>query len=279
MSVIVQPMEGITFGCDPELFIVDSKGEFVCPDGIIPGTKDEPYPVPKGAVQQDGMAAEFNINPVDNYHDFEDSIKTVMKEMEKFLPDGYRYACVPSAVFSEAEWERASEKTKQLGCSPDFNAWTGSPNPPPADEENPRLRCAGGHLHYGWTNDADMSNAQHILACRDLVKQLDWFLGGWSIRLDKDDLRRRLYGKAGAMRFKPYGVEYRTLSNFWLANPSRRKAVWNRMNSAIWAMRASFIPDQAEKWGLNSSLIESINESKRNAFLEKQFSFPIMSID
>jgi hypothetical protein len=270
----VEAMEGLTFGCDPEMFIVNSDGEFVAPDGIIPGTKEEPYKVKAGAVQQDGMAAEFNIDPVTTYKDWEKNITTVMAELEKFLPDGHKLVAVPSATFSEKEWEKASDHSKILGCSPDFNAWTGTPNAPPEDLENPRLRCAGGHIHYGWTEDADMSNIQHISACRDLVKQMDWYLGAWSLRMDKDPLRRRLYGKAGAMRFKPYGVEYRTLSNFWIANPNRRRAAWDRMQTGIWKMRQQFLPTTAKNW--NPLLIEAINTSTRDQLLEKAFHFPIM---
>ena len=36
------------------------------------------------------------------------------------------------------------------------------------------------------------------------------------MRMDTDQKRRTLYGKAGAYREKSYGVEYRTLSSFWL---------------------------------------------------------------
>jgi|SRR6185312_15368974 len=276
-------MEGLTFGCDPELFIVNSDGDFVSPDNIIPGTKAEPYPVKYGAVQQDGMAAEFNIDPVRTFKEFERNITTVMAELEKFLPEGHKLVCTPSATFSEKEWEKSSDTAKVLGCSPDFNAWTGTVNSPPEDLENPRLRCAGGHLHYGWTDDADMMNEQHIKNCRELVKQLDWYLASWSLRMDKDKLRRRLYGKAGSMRFKPYGVEYRTLSNFWLLNASRRKAVWDRMQKAIWNMRQAYSPDIAEKlddgfgFSFNDALIESINTSTRNKTLEDKFHFPIMS--
>lgn len=278
MAVVMEAMEGLTFGCDPELFIVDSDGEFVCPDGIIPGTKDEPYPVNGGFVQQDGMAAEFNIPPARTFIEFEKSITRVMKEMEKFLPSGHKFVTTPSATFSEKAWDKASETAKALGCSPDFNAWTGEVNPPPEDLENPRTRCAGGHLHFGWTEGADLNNPQHIITCRDLVKQLDWYLAAWSLRMDSDKMRRRLYGKAGSMRFKDYGVEYRVLSNFWLSNSSRRKNVWNRMQNAIWGMRRNYIPDQAEKYGLNPYLIESINTSKRNALLEGTFRFPVMEV-
>lgn len=270
-------MEGLTFGADPEMFIVDEDGEFVAPDNIIPGTKEEPYKVEFGAVQQDGMAAEFNIDPVDNYKDWERNLTAVMKQMGAMLPPGHKLVAKSSAVFSEKQWDETSDHSKMLGCSPDFNAWTGTTNPPPEDLDNPRLRCAGGHIHFGWTEKADLSNIQHISACRDLVKQMDWYLGAWSLRMDKDKERRRLYGKAGAMRFKPYGVEYRTLSNFWIENSSRRLATWNRMQTAIWAMKDNFFPDQGGG-AYNDLLIKAIDNSERDSFLESAFRFPIVEL-
>jgi hypothetical protein len=36
---------------------------------------------------------------------------------------------------------------------------------------------------------------------------------------DKDTERRKLYGKPGAFRPKPYGCEYRVLSNAWVDKP------------------------------------------------------------
>ena len=44
----------------------------------------------------------------------------------------------------------------------------------------------------------------------------------------KDTQRRELYGKAGEVRFKEYGVEYRTLSNFWTFNSDNIKFVWDQ---------------------------------------------------
>jgi hypothetical protein len=41
-------------------------------------------------------------------------------------------------------------------------------------------------------------------------------------------LRRELYGKAGAFRPKPYGVEYRVLSNRWLNSEALIRWVYNQ---------------------------------------------------
>lgn len=277
-------MPGFTFGCDPELFIRDDKGVVVSAAGLIPGDKQNPYKVKGGAIQVDGMAAEFNIDPVTNYADFTKNINTVLRELRTFLPRGYELVPIPSVEFSKEVWDAAPDKAKELGCTPDYNAWTGTLNPPPANLEKPTLRCAGGHLHIGWTNDADITERNHILNCVDLVKQLDWYLGGWSIHQDNDNMRRSLYGSAGACRFKPYGVEYRTLSNFWLTSSAKREAVWNRMQKAIHDMRTDFTPDKAEaltkrtNYDFNKALIRSINESQPDTTLQRNFRFPLIEV-
>lgn len=261
------------FGCDPELFITNENDVFVTADGLIPGTKEEPYKVECGAVQVDGMAAEFNIDPATSFEEWDHNISTVLRELKKFLPAGYNLHAVPSVTFTQEEWDKAPDNAKVLGCMPDFNAWTGEANPPPNDPENPTLRTASGHIHIGWTENVDVTDRNHMKHCQDLVKQLDWFLGGWSLQMDSDPVRRRLYGKAGAMRFKPYGTEYRVLSNFWVMSKVTRREVWNRLQHALKAMRKEYIPETAG--GYNDILIDSINNSQREDFLERAYTFPL----
>lgn len=271
------PLKGFKFGCDPELFVANSDGEFVSAEGLIPGTKNEPHPVDGGAVQVDGMAAEFNIDPARTFEEFDNNITKVLETLKKMLPEGYSLHALPSVDFSEEVWEKTPYMAKVLGCSPDFNAWTGEVNPPPENREQPRLRTAAGHLHIGWTEDMSLSNIQHIMNCRDLVKQLDWYLGAWSVLVDKDTSRRSLYGKAGACRYKPYGVEYRVLSNFWVLDPVMRLETWNRMVSAIQGMRSGYMPKLAQsiRTNWNDKLIQSISESSLDSKLATKFTFPI----
>ena len=63
----------ITIGCDPEFFVKENN-KFVNAHGLIEGTKDFPQLVNKGAVQVDGMALEFNINPAKNSKEFVSNI-------------------------------------------------------------------------------------------------------------------------------------------------------------------------------------------------------------
>lgn len=271
--MIAEAMPGLKFGCDPELFVVNSDGEFVTAAGLIPGTKEEPFKVECGAVQVDGMAAEFNTDPAETFEEFDKNVSTVLATLKKMLPKGHKLVACPSVTFSERAWADAPEEAKILGCNPDFNAWTGNVNPPPNDPDNRRLRTASGHVHIGWTEGQDARDPDHFRYCTDLVKQLDWYLGPWSLRKDDDPIRRRLYGKAGAMRFKPYGVEYRVLSNFWIKTPKTRLAMWNKMQEAIWAMRENYVPDTLLGKINESSLIKSINDSKLDGSLTRKFSF------
>lgn len=276
-AIPMVPMEGFTFGCDPELFVFDPEGRPV-PADMIPGTKDNPHKVEFGAVQRDGFAAEFNIDPAPTFKEFNRNIAAVMKQLEGFLPKGHTLQTVPSVVFDKDVFDAARDDIKELGCQPDFNAWTGEVNPPPADLENPYMRCAAGHLHIGWTEGAGLDDIQHIMNCRDLVKQLDWYLGGWSLKMDNDPSRRSLYGKAGACRLKDYGVEYRVLSNFWITNTQRRLAVWNRLQSAINSMVKGFLPDKIPN-EYNNALIAAIDSTTRNKGLERDFRYPLMTMD
>lgn len=279
MSVqVINCMSGFKFGCDPELFIFDGAGEPVSAEGIIPGTKESPHPVPCGAVQHDGMAAEFNIEPATNFADFNRNILTVMKSLGEFLPKDHTLQILPSVNFSRSAFDNTSDSAKALGCQPDFNAWTGSINPPPRDMNNPFLRTASGHLHIGWGDDFDLCDAQHTVNCRDLVKQFDWFLGAYSVLMDDDPKRRSLYGRAGAYRPKPYGVEYRVLSNFWITSRERRLAIWNRMQIAIYEMKNRFIPEKVPS-SENAALISFINDTRRNKEFESRYRYPIVITD
>lgn len=271
---------GMKFGADPELFVVDSEGNGVCPT-FLEGTKENPEPVKGGALQRDGFAAEFNIDPVDCYEDWNSNFNKVIAELSRRLPSGHSLVAQPSMSMSKKVWEEAPNDARMLGCSPDFNAWSGEMNPPPMRDKSSTLCTAAGHIHAGWTEDADLSDSAHIEAGRDLVKQLDWFLGAWSLTKDKDATRRSLYGKAGAMRFKPYGIEYRVLSNFWVLNASLRRIVWDRMQYALMEMRNHYYPEITMKNGLydfNNAVVESINSSKLDKTLSSSYRFPVVAL-
>lgn len=271
------PKEGFKFGADPELFIFDKDDRPVPACGLIPGTKQYPFPVDKGAIQVDGTAAEFNIDAANTFEEFSGNIDIVLEQLRSFLPPGHTLKAVPFVRWDQAVFDAMPDDAKELGCSPDFNAWTGEQNnPPDRPETDKTLAVAAGHIHIGWTDEASPTDLQHIMNCRDLVKQLDWYVGSWSVKHDTDPTRRSMYGRAGACRYKPYGVEYRVLGNFWVLDPKMRLLVWNRMQTAINNMRALPLPDRAGSY--NDYMIQSINETRESSMLS-QIQYPYSTLD
>lgn len=269
------PLPGFTFGADPEFFILDDKDVLVTAEGLLPGTKEEPFLVEGGAIQVDGMAAEFNVDPSATYQEFSSNVDKVVNTLKSMLPTGFNLSTETSVIFSPEEWIKAPSQAKVLGCSPDYNAWTFEVNHPPNAAKNPRLRTASGHIHFGWTESESLSDFDHLQRCSELVQQLDYYLGGWSLQIDKDSVRRQLYGQAGACRFKTYGVEYRVLSNFWVLDENIRRQVWDRMNLAIKSLAKGHVSGKNAEH--DEMLIKSINTSTRIPELEQKYSFPILT--
>lgn len=219
----------ILVGADPELFMFRD-GQFVSAHGAIPGDKKNPHKVDKGAVQVDGMALEFNIDPAKNAEEFALNLKTVMGTLASMVP-GHELKAVPVAHFSKEVFAAQPAEALVLGCEPDFNAYTGKENPRPNGEVP--FRTGAGHVHIGWGKDLDIRDPDHFEACIMATRQLDYYLGLGSLLFDEDQERRQMYGAAGAFRPKPYGVEYRVLSNAWLRNEDLMKWVFDATKLGI----------------------------------------------
>ncbi len=208
----------ILIGADPEVFMKNPNSDvFVSAHGHIPGDKEKPHPVQFGAVQVDGMALEFNITPAATMAEFLRNTKEVYSQLRGMVP-GYNVVADPVAFFDNDYFDQQPEESKALGCSPDYNAWTELVNDAPATDVfgGRHMRVAAGHIHIGWTEGKRPDDQTHFSDCCALVRQLDYYLGLPSLLWDPDTQRRQMYGKAGAFRPKPYGCEYRVLSNAWL---------------------------------------------------------------
>ena len=88
--------------------------------------------------------------------------------------------------------------------------------------------------------------------CAAVAKELDKTLGVASLEWDTDQDRRSLYGKAGAFRPKPFGLEYRVLSNAWCRNDQRVGYVYELVRQAL----KNLMYNRA---GLNDGVEEIIN--------------------
>lgn len=262
-------MTGFTFGADPEIFL--GKGDSpVSAYGVIEGDKENPCPVTNGAIQVDGMAVEFNIDPVpsNDFGAFNSSIVSVMKQLKdrvKQHDDKIVFKLQPTMEFGQEFLDGQPEEAKMLGCDPDFNAYTGKMNDTPDGTRT--FRTAAGHVHVGWGADIPVDNPEHLEICANFIKHLDATVGLFMTIIDRDPKRRELYGKAGAFRPKPYGVEYRTPSNMWLANKDYRRCVHILMNVAIARAKNGQDPDHYTKSLSGHTAEQIINSGNYGAAL------------
>lgn len=235
----------ILIGADPEVFVRNRLG-FMSGHDLIPGTKENPYVVDGGAVQVDGTALEFNIDPAKTRVEFVGSVVHVFNQLEQMAQakdPSIRLIATPVADFDPQVFMAIPDEAKKLGCNPDFNAWTGDANPTPVGDRP--FRTGSGHVHVGWCSGADCGDIGHLELCQRVVRQLDYYLGIYSLLWDKDNRRRELYGKAGAYRPKAYGLEYRVLSNRWLASPELTGWVYDTTRRALSdLMDGKYLPDQ-----------------------------------
>jgi len=217
-------LKNIKIGSDPELFL-EKNGEIISAEGLIGGTKLEPKKISEEghAIQEDNVMVEFNIPACVDVKSFVTNMNFVKNHLEilsKLQGCSLNYSA--SAELDQRFLE--TPQAKQFGCEPDFNVYSKSINSAPSSDT--RLRTCGGHIHIGYDNPSQEVSEKIIYA-------MDAVLGLESINLDKDDRRKEMYGKAGSFRFKNYGVEYRSLSNFWIVNDKLMKWAFNKTMEAI----------------------------------------------
>ncbi len=222
----------ILLGCDPELFVRDKKtGLFKSAHDLIPGTKSDPHKVACGAIQRDGVAAEVNIDPTRSREQFLIFIRTVMGTLRDYVGPKYELVAVPTAVFDQKYFDSLPNIPKELGCTPDYNAYSGKANIPPETTEP--FRTGAGHIHIGIGQYRDKDDPEIFAEDCNMAKQLDAVLFFASLLWDNDEKRRELYGNIGAFRPKPYGFEWRPMSNAWLNDDDLILWVYDAAKKAI----------------------------------------------
>ena len=109
-----------------------------------------------------------------------------------------------------------------MGCERDFSPYGESEPPNPFTT----MRSCGGHIHVGY-DDIKYDRQK-------LIKAMDIFLGLPASIMDPLwERRATMYGGFGKYREKPYGLEYRALSNFWLQSTTLMEWAWNNTIRAI----------------------------------------------
>jgi hypothetical protein len=220
-----------TCGTDIEMFLCkEEDNKVVSAVGIINGTKEKPVIMPNGAsLHYDNVLAEFATPICNGKREWLNNCNTSFKLADGALPSGYYLSTTLASTFVPEE-ELQTEEAKQIGCSRDYNAYSLKANTPPSIE-GLKLRSAGAHIHIGHLclqNDMDKQIG--------IVRVMDALHGLISIELDDNDgsqRRKELYGKAGTYRPTAYGIEYRTLSNYWLKDERLQELMWLLSRDAL----------------------------------------------
>lgn len=222
----------VVFGCDPEFFFAEH-GRVIGADQVLPTdglmfNEWNEYGSMISTVSRiiiDGVQAELNPLPHvcrqsmgrELAHAFS-SVSQFIAGMGKELTIDFRQ----TIELDDSDMEKLSDRSKKFGCMPSKNAHNeGKEGFIGVDASVYKYRSAGGHWHIGapsgYLNEKEI---REVLAQPErLVKMLDLIVGNTCVLIDRDPgniERRKVYGRAGEFRTPPHGVEYRTLSNFWL---------------------------------------------------------------
>lgn len=235
-----------TIGADPEVFLATNNSP-VSSIGLIGGTKYEPIHIQDGIfLQEDNVTVEYNIPPCKSADDF------LKYNLQALHIISEKAKALNLEVSIKAAHKMPKEQLQDprawiFGCEPDFNVWTMEENPKPRANQ---WRAAGGHVHIGFYGN----NMEKV----ELTKYLDSTLGAFFALVDPDEQRKKMYGAAGSIRFKPYGIEYRTLSNYWLTHPVLIKVVYSVVEVAIRMLANGQLPQP----DVPNKILVAINKRK-----------------
>jgi hypothetical protein len=215
----------IQIGSDPEFFF-EKNGKIIGAERVIPEKgldavdRSGHFIMKQKALILDGVQVEINPTP----HSRTSLTVCEMSAIFKSLKDHLREtpeikACFKTLVeVDREELDSLSEQARIFGCAPSQNAYNAVAKVG-VDAKVYPFRAAGGHIHLGLhrpTFGINSYDADHRLR---LVPLLDIFVGNTMVLIDRDPgvaERRKHYGRAGEFRLPKYGLEYRTVGNFWL---------------------------------------------------------------
>jgi len=198
--------------------------------GKIGGTKDEPLSIGNGcARQEDNVNVEITQPPVNNFEEFISYIEYGLTTVAEMIPE-YEYSFNSMLIYPDEELNTA--EATLFGCESSMNVYKRGMSTP-VQSTNPNLRSAGFHIHFGHESIADKDENTDIGTQERLAKLFDKYITLPSILLDPERGRRELYGRAGEIRFKDYGIECRSLGAYFLSSAKLIEWVWEGIETCI----------------------------------------------
>lgn len=253
-------MSNFSWGTDPEFMIIHH-GELKSAIGILP--KKEKAVVSKNghSFYFDNVLAEISIKPANNKDEAVSNVRSALYELSKAVSPG-KFIIRASDNYPKKELNCFDAKI--ASCNPEWDVYSLQQIFPP-DEDVDLLdgyyqfktlfRSAGGHIHIG------SERLQDPLEAFGVIRMMDLFLGIPSIYMDTDITskdRRKIYGHAGSHRMPEYGVEYRTLGNFWLSSPEHVSLIYDLTEFVL-----DFVENKNHEkfWSVDESLFDEDDPS------------------
>ena len=263
----------VWFGGDPEIFL-EHEGQIVGSEKAISakgltvysGHWLSPLHAPAGELKiiRDGVQVELNLPPtncrewlaLEIQRAFALLVETLARNPEKRYDISFRQV----VDVSPTELASLSKLSRRLGCQPSFNWYS------PLITIEERLkdlgyttdtypkRSAGGHLHFGLPQDL-MSERERLPPIFDIL------LGNTTVMIDRDPgaaERRQVYGRASEFRLPRHGIEYRTLSNFWLHAKELVSLVTGLGRLAIFVLDTSRTAASKGGWAADQALFDLV---------------------
>lgn len=158
-------------------------------------------------IYPDNVMLEMGTDPVP-LSEFSARIQENLWDLTNWLSSNHLYTIVGEEEAEFPREELCTAKAHAIGCNPFSSAYfLGVPLVPMPYSDN--WRFSGGHIHLAYD--------KNLVPEPYLVKLLDEHL--LDKVTNKSARRAEFYGQRGAYRSKPYGLEYRSLGNFWFEQP------------------------------------------------------------
>lgn len=226
-------MSSFSFGSDPE-FMLKKGSKYISAIDVVEGDIVNRIERSGHQFYWDNVLAECAIKPSFSKEEAVANFQEALKI--------YAEIVAPCKLTIQASQEYPKEaledeRARNAGCKFDTCAYL-CKDMKDADSardaiKNSSLRTCGGHIHLGQSEGVlDGAGPEPIIA----VFLMDLFLGIPSLFISKDPTasrRRGIYGQAGRYRSKPYGFEYRSLDNFWLASPTLLELIYDVCNFVV----------------------------------------------
>lgn len=206
-------------GTDPEVFIVDAKGQVVSAYNLFP-SKAECSTGPFW----DGFQVEFTTPSKTCLAYLTDEVQAGLRSVYNKLPAGTKLTYKSVVDIPRKMLETGDEDEVRFGCAPSMNVY-GDEGFVVSNYRDISIRTSGCHFHFGTNKDPVRG-----------VRRMDRIAGVvmTAILGELQDPRRRvLYGRAGEYRTPTHGLEWRVMGSEVLVHPAMFHLAFDLARAAL----------------------------------------------